>query len=317
MHDQRGTDPDNNSFTRSKSVYKDQDWIRNGSNGSRSTATHSSGLPPAFKKNASISADYGNNYQQKIMNSSSRRVISNPRDGFNKVNDGKIQPGMKSSGRGEQTWTLKGNNINNELSKPKRGNSRDEHSYSHINEIPNLPPSQRLNSLGRADSSGRSSMNKLPHKYPEVVSIGSDFTVIHVIDENKNKQKDFKCSLSILLKHMKYFEKHLKSSESTDDIDISVHCDVLIFEWLLNYIENVEREEKKSDIKFYDVVVKDGDGYKISSINKRRKPVFEIGNTISIMISSDYLRMSKLVDECSDYFVNNINDILRLPIDMS
>jgi len=56
----------NNSYNRSKSVYKEQDWARNGSNGSRSTATHSSGLPPAVKKNSSISADYGSNYQQKL-----------------------------------------------------------------------------------------------------------------------------------------------------------------------------------------------------------------------------------------------------------
>ena len=27
--------------------------------------------------------------------------------------------------------------------------------------------------------------------------------------------------------------------------------------------------------------------------------------------------MTKLVDECLDYFIKNINDILRLPIDMS
>lgn len=54
----------NNSFTRSKSVYKDQDWVRNGTSGTRSTASHSTSLPPAFKKNSSISADYGKNYQQ-------------------------------------------------------------------------------------------------------------------------------------------------------------------------------------------------------------------------------------------------------------
>jgi hypothetical protein len=35
------------------------------------------------------------------------------------------------------------------------------------------------------------------------------------------------------------------------------------------------------------------------------------------LISSDYLRMSGLVDEWLDFFIQNINDILRLPIDMS
>lgn len=117
---------------------------------------------------------------------------------------------------------------------------------------------------------------------------------------------------------MKYFEKHLKASESTEDIDISVHCDVLIFEWLLNYIESEEQKATNNEsIKFYDVVVKEGDNYKAVPTNKRRKPNFEIGNAISILISSDYLKMSGLVDDCLDFFIQNINDILRLPIDMS
>jgi len=117
---------------------------------------------------------------------------------------------------------------------------------------------------------------------------------------------------------MKYFEKHLKSTESTDDIDISVHCDVIIFEWLLNYIEHEEKIELKDDnIKFYDVVVKEGEDFKVVPSNKRKRPIFEIGNAISILISSDYLKMNKLVDECLDYFISNINEILRLPIDMS
>lgn len=116
---------------------------------------------------------------------------------------------------------------------------------------------------------------------------------------------------------MKYFEKHLKSSESHEDIDISVHWDVLIFEWLLNYIENDERKERNDEsIKFYEVVQKEGDNFKVVPTAKRRKPVFEIGNTISILISSDYLKMSKLVDEWLTFFIYNINDILRLPIDM-
>lgn len=124
--------------------------------------------------------------------------------------------------------------------------------------------------------------------------------------------------MDLLLKHMKYFEKHLKATEPTEDIDISVHWDVVIFEWLLNYIENDEKEEQKDDsIKFYDVVAKDGDNYKILPTNKRRKPVFEVGNAISILISSDYLKMHKLVDEWLDFFIHNINEILRLPIDMS
>lgn len=35
---------------------------------------------------------------------------------------------------------------------------------------------------------------------------------------------------------MKYFEKCLKKIGVNDEIDISIHCDATVFEWLLNYI---------------------------------------------------------------------------------
>jgi hypothetical protein len=35
---------------------------------------------------------------------------------------------------------------------------------------------------------------------------------------------------------MKYFEKYLVDQKSLEDIDISVHCDVTIFDWLMKYI---------------------------------------------------------------------------------
>jgi hypothetical protein len=63
-----------------------------------------------------------------------------------------------------------------------------------------------------------------------------DLIVIHVCDEGKNLSKDFKCSRNQLLQHMKYFDKYLNPNNSIDDIDISVHCDIFIFEWLIKYI---------------------------------------------------------------------------------
>lgn len=39
------------------------------------------------------------------------------------------------------------------------------------------------------------------------------------------------------MEHMKYFDQALKNMSEGDDFDISVHCDVLIFEWLLLFIE--------------------------------------------------------------------------------
>jgi len=168
---------------------------------------------------------------------------------------------------------LKGNNLSNTGSlKQKLADSSTDLSYSHNNETSNRQPSQRMSSLGRARSSSRSSQ-RAPSSLPpaENKTVEMDFIIIHVLDENKKKQKYFKWSMSLLLKHMKYFENHLKLSQSSEDLDISVHWDVAVFEWLLNYIETKEKEESGNEnVKFYDVVTQDGDAYKVSSTIKRK-----------------------------------------------
>jgi hypothetical protein len=88
--------------------------------------------------------------------------------------------------------------------------------------------------------------------------------VIHVCDENKKMNKDFKCEKNLLLSQMKYFEKYLSGSSSIEDIDISVHCDINIFEWLMNYIHR-----------------RIGDS----------QPKLEVTNVISILISSEFLQI--------------------------
>lgn len=57
---------------------------------------------------------------------------------------------------------------------------------------------------------------------------------------------------------MKYFEKYIVDQKSLDDIDISVHCDIVIFEWLMNYVNGL-------------------------------KPDLDIKSVVSILISSDFL----------------------------
>jgi hypothetical protein len=61
-----------------------------------------------------------------------------------------------------------------------------------------------------------------------------------VADEKKNVKKNFQCPKELLLKEMKYFEKHLTMSDSADDIDISVQCDIDIFEWLMKHVKGKE-----------------------------------------------------------------------------
>ena len=72
-----------------------------------------------------------------------------------------------------------------------------------------------------------------------------------------------------------------------DDIDISVHCDIKIFEWLMRYLKD------------------------------NTEPNLDLKNVISILISSDFLGMAKLVNECVLYIKEHLSDIVRLPIDMN
>ena len=85
---------------------------------------------------------------------------------------------------------------------------------------------------------------------------------------------------------MKYFEKYLCDNKNIDDIDISVHCDINIFDWLMRYIH-------------------------------KKEPKLEIKNAISILISSDFLQMAHLVEESSNFVAANIHEIISLPIDMN
>ena len=89
---------------------------------------------------------------------------------------------------------------------------------------------------------------------------------------------------------MKYFEKFLKGASSIDDIDISVHCDINIFEWLMKYLKSPKPE---------------------------LRPQLEVNNVISILISSDFLQMARLVDECVVFIKEHIHEVVKLPIHMN
>ena len=97
-------------------------------------------------------------------------------------------------------------------------------------------------------------------------SSSMNLVVIHVCDEGKMKTQDFKCDRGLLLEHMKYFEKYLADQKSLDDVDISVHCDINIFEWLMDYVHS-------------------------------RNPVLNVKLAVSILISSDFLQMDPLVQQ--------------------
>ena len=79
---------------------------------------------------------------------------------------------------------------------------------------------------------------------------------------------------------MRYFSEYLSSdTQLWDEVDISVHCDVPVFEWLMRYakrglLEGPCGERLREPLE---------------------PPSLEPGNVVSILISSDFLKMDGLV----------------------
>ncbi len=74
-------------------------------------------------------------------------------------------------------------------------------------------------------------------------AMSDDTITVHVVDKNRSINKDFVCQRAHILKHMKYFRPHLTVSSEEDavpEVDISVHCDARVFDWLVNYIRESE-----------------------------------------------------------------------------
>ncbi len=81
---------------------------------------------------------------------------------------------------------------------------------------------------------------------------------IHVCDEARDAKRDFTCPQDLLLSQMGYF-RDITSGQSLEDVDISVHCDVTIFEWLMEWVKrqdsNYHAEESTKAID----TIPDGD----------------------------------------------------------
>ncbi|XP_037600389.1 uncharacterized protein KIAA1841 homolog isoform X2 [Cebus imitator] len=119
--------------------------------------------------------------------------------------------------------------------------------------------------------------------------------VIHVCDEAKNLKEDFICPRDLLISEMKYFAEYLSmDAQRWEEVDISVHCDVHIFNWLIKYVKRNTEENKDCEM-----------------------PTLEPGNVISILISSEFLQMDSLVEQCIQYCHKNMNAIVATPCNMN
>lgn len=69
-----------------------------------------------------------------------------------------------------------------------------------------------------------------------------------------------------------------------------------------------------------EVVHKPGGGIitkKIPDKQEQAETPIQLGNVISILISSEFLKIDALVDECLNFIVIHLSEIVRLPIDLN
>ncbi len=111
--------------------------------------------------------------------------------------------------------------------------------------------------------------------------------MIHVHDDTRNTTKDYPCPRPLLLRHMRYFHPYLTPAPSTD-IDISVHCDIHIFDFLVRFMESPDRPPPLTD-----------------------------STVVSVLISSDFLQMDDLVNLCLRHVARRLSHILGLPVDLA
>lgn len=108
---------------------------------------------------------------------------------------------------------------------------------------------------------------------------------IHVYDEDKNIRKNFRCPQKLLIQKMCYFAD-VTAGQKFDQMDISVRCDIVIFDWLMRWV--------KKDIT-----------------SKSEWPVLEANNVVPIMMSACFLQMEPLLKNCLQYCHDNMSEILK------
>ncbi len=110
------------------------------------------------------------------------------------------------------------------------------------------------------------------------------------------------CPRDILVREMRYFADYLSTeAQLWDDVDISVHCDVHVFEWLMRHVKQG--------------LLTDPSGNELE--DPLPPPTLQMENAVSILISSYFLKMDRLVEECLDFCHENCSRIVTSQCNMS
>ncbi|XP_060533747.1 SANT and BTB domain regulator of class switch recombination isoform X2 [Cylas formicarius] len=114
---------------------------------------------------------------------------------------------------------------------------------------------------------------------------------IHVCDEVKNTKKTFICNQQLLVEKMGYFAE-VTLGQNLEDMDISVHCDIGIFEWLMQWVKK-------------------------DSLPDEAFPKLDAQCVIPILVSASFLQMEPLLHDCLLFCHEHMNEILRTSTNLS
>ncbi|CAH0549026.1 unnamed protein product [Brassicogethes aeneus] len=114
---------------------------------------------------------------------------------------------------------------------------------------------------------------------------------IHVCDEVKNLKKTFLCNQTLLVSKMGYFSD-ITVGQKLEDMEISVHCDIGIFEWLMQWVKK-------------------------DSLLEADWPKLDAHCVVPILVSAAFLQMEPLLNDCLLFCHEHLNDILRTTSNLS
>ncbi|KAM8710630.1 hypothetical protein ACLKA7_017281 [Drosophila subpalustris] len=152
-------------------------------------------------------------------------------------------------------------------------------------------PTARRKSLMLAKDSKHARQEK---KEPEVV--------IHVCDEVKNTSRDFSCPQSLLISKMGYFAD-VTAGQRLEEMDISVHCDIQIFDWLMKWI--------KHSAQSHELQAPGQSNFGAAG------PQLDGNNVVPILVSASFLQMEPLLLECLAFCHAHLSEVVRTSTNLS
>ena len=127
----------------------------------------------------------------------------------------------------------------------------------------------------------------------------------------KGDERAFRCDLELLLREMRYFRAHLAgvADPSSRRVEMAVHCDVAVFAWLLDWVRAKEaRRRREGDVEAADPA---------EAADDVPAPTLTPSNAVPVLVSSDFLRMDALADECLAFISDRLEDVARGPLDVA